>query len=145
MLECYNCLSRFFNFLFQSVSRSAFFFSLSVFLVVCWHSSAKPLRFAQCCVREECMQPFPYTCRYIYYIYHLTYKCNATCPSNTAPVWPSCKAGKQRDFGSNLLQLSFLFKSCDRGHCLVTLSLTVMKLSDGSHCCPSYMQVSFWW
>ena len=40
------------NFLFQSVSHSSFFFSLSVFLVVCWHSSAKPLRFAQCCVRE---------------------------------------------------------------------------------------------
>ena len=31
------------------------------------------------------------------------------------PVWPSGKAnaGKQRDFGSNLLQLSFLFKSYD--------------------------------
>ena len=30
------------------------------------------------------------------------------------PVWPSGKAvgGKQRDLGSNLLRLSFLFKSC---------------------------------
>ena len=28
------------------------------------------------------------------------------------PVWPSGKAGKQRDLGSNLLRLSFLFKNC---------------------------------
>ena len=28
------------------------------------------------------------------------------------PVWPSGKAGKQRDLGSNLLRLSFFFKSC---------------------------------
>ena len=28
------------------------------------------------------------------------------------PVWPSGKVGKQRDLGSNLLRLSFVFKSC---------------------------------
>ena len=28
------------------------------------------------------------------------------------PVWPSGKAGKQRDLGSNLLRLSFLFNKC---------------------------------
>ena len=28
------------------------------------------------------------------------------------PVWPSGKVGKQMDLGSNLLRLSFLFKSC---------------------------------
>ena len=28
------------------------------------------------------------------------------------PVWPSAKAGKQRDLGSNPLRLSFLFKNC---------------------------------
>ena len=28
------------------------------------------------------------------------------------PVWPSGKAGKQRDLGSNPLRLSVLFKSC---------------------------------
>ena len=38
------------------------------------------------------------------------------------------QAGKQRDLGSNLLRLSFLFRKvvvC--GHCLVTLFLTIMK------------------
>ena len=28
------------------------------------------------------------------------------------PVWPSGKAGKRRNLGSNPLRLSFLFKSC---------------------------------
>ena len=28
------------------------------------------------------------------------------------PVWPSGKAGKQRELGSNPLRLSFVFKSC---------------------------------
>ena len=28
------------------------------------------------------------------------------------PVWPSDKAGKQRELGSKPLRLSFLFKSC---------------------------------
>ena len=32
----------------------------------------------------------------------------ATCE----PVWPSGKAGKRRDLGSNPLRLSFRFKSC---------------------------------
>ena len=42
------------------------------------------------------------------------------------PVWPSGKAGKQKDLNSNLLRLSFLFKSCGLyRHCLVTLSLAV--------------------
>ena len=36
-------------------------------------------------------------------------------------------AGKQRDLGSNLLRLSFLFKIVVCGRCLVTLSLTIYE------------------
>ena len=31
---------------------------------------------------------------------------------SSEPLWPSGKAGKQKTLGSNLLRLSFLFKSC---------------------------------
>ena len=39
-------------------------------------------------------------------------------------VW----ADKQKDFGSNPLRLSLLSKVVVRGHCLVTLSLTVNEM-----------------
>ena len=55
-------------------------------------------------------------------------------------------AGKKRDFGSNPLQLSFLFKKvvvC--GHCLVTLSLTINETLKWLSSLPTLMQKSFWW
>ena len=59
------------------------------------------------------------------------------------PVWPS---GKQKDLGSILLRLSFLFKKvvvC--GHCLVTLSLTINETLKWISSLPTLMQKSFWW
>ena len=61
------------------------------------------------------------------------------------PVWPSSKAGKQKDLSSNLLRLSFVFKSCG----LWTLSCdfvphnyeTLKWLSS----LPILMQKSFRW
>ena len=61
------------------------------------------------------------------------------------PVWPYCKelqAGKQKDLGSNPLQLSFLFRNC--GHCLVTLSLTTNETLKRLLSLPLFMQKSFW-
>ena len=59
------------------------------------------------------------------------------------PVWPS---GKQKDFGSNPLRLSFVFKKvvlC--GPCLVTLSLTTNETLKCLSSLPILMQESFWW
>ena len=52
------------------------------------------------------------------------------------PVWPSGKAGKQRDLGSNPLRLSFLF---------VTLSLTINKTLKWLSSLPTLIQESFLW
>ena len=62
-------------------------------------------------------------------------------------VWPSGKAGKQTDLGSNPLRLSFFFKSWGlcRGQCLVTLSLTVSQTLKRLSSLPTLMQKSFWW
>ena len=40
------------------------------------------------------------------------YTCGPRGPTPCEPVWPSGKAGKQRDLGSNPLRLSFPFKRC---------------------------------
>ena len=53
------------------------------------------------------------------------------------------QAGKQRDLGSNPLQLTFLFKSC--GHCLVTLFLTINETLKWLLSLPILMRESFWW
>ena len=63
---------------------------------------------------------------------------------NGEPVWPSGKAGKQKDLGSNLLRLSFLFKSvvvC--GNCLVTLSFTINETLKWLPPLPIIVQESF--
>ena len=58
------------------------------------------------------------------------------------PVWPS---GKQKDLGSNLLLLSFLFKSCG----LWTLSCDFVPHNYETlkwfSSLPTVMQKSFWW
>ena len=56
-------------------------------------------------------------------------------------VWSSGKAGKQKDLGLILLQLSFLFKKvvvC--GHGLVTLSLTINEMLKWLSLLPILMQ-----
>ena len=54
------------------------------------------------------------------------------------PVWPSGKAGKQRDLGSNPLRLSFLFKSGSMWTLVLWLCPSqLMKHSNGSRRCPS--------
>ena len=60
------------------------------------------------------------------------------------PVWPSGKAGKQKDLGSNLLRLSFLFKSSGLWT-LVTLPLTINETLKWLSSLPVLMQESFWW
>ena len=55
-----------------------------------------------------------------------------------------CYAGEQRDLGSNLLQLSFLFKSCG----LWTLSCDFVphnEILKRLSSLPILMQESFWW
>ena len=61
----------------------------------------------------------------------------------SGPVWPS---SKQKDLGSILFRLSFLFRNvmvC--GHCLVTLSLTINETLKWLSSLPILMQKSFWW
>ena len=52
------------------------------------------------------------------------------------------EAGKQRDLGSNLLRISFIFKVVVSGHCLVTLSLTINKTLKCLSSLPILMQES---
>ena len=54
-----------------------------------------------------------------------------------------CQAGKQRDFGSNLLRFSFLFKCCG----LWTLSCDFVphNYETNGSSLPTLMQESFWW
>ena len=55
-------------------------------------------------------------------------------------------AGKQKDFGSIPLRLSFLFKRVVvYGHCLLTLSLTIKETLKWLSSLPVLMQESFWW
>ena len=53
-------------------------------------------------------------------------------------------AGKQSDLGSNLLQLSFLFKSCGLWTLSCDLSLTINETLKRLSSLPILMQESFW-
>ena len=55
------------------------------------------------------------------------------------------QAGKQKDLGSNPLQLSFSSKVVVCGHCLVTLCLTISEILKWLSSLPILMQESFWW
>ena len=91
----------------------------------------------------------------------LAKRCNAQIPTDNSVVYKQtktniqnvsrfglavrCKAGKQRDLGSNPLRLSFLFKSVVCEHCLVTLSITVNGTFKWLSSLPILTQKSFWW
>ena len=63
---------------------------------------------------------------------------------NVAQVWPSGKAGKQRDLGSNPNRLSFLFKSCDRWTLSCDFVPHSYETSKWLSSLPILMQESFW-
>ena len=78
-------------------------------------------------------------------VFHCLRKKEIMLYNYSEPVWPSGKTGKQRDLGSNLLWLSFLFKSC----CLWTLSCDFVPHNYETLkwllSLPTLTHKSFWW